>query len=165
MTEHNSNKCRTPELNQCIMDKIQCLWKSAFCDICILDCRQNIFTLTHPINNILPSVQLNGLNICSILVKNGFYSVEISGCYWVNLYTISIPNIPGCNGCKSSGEIYVEALIKFGISVDGNSYSWNGSCPNTITIYSKAIGMNPIDFSKKQIAALKAIQEVFFSKC
>jgi hypothetical protein len=160
------NKTNVPILSTNIINKIECLWKSAFCDTKIISdqCQCCILTLTHSIQSILPTVKLNGLNVCSILAKNGFYSVEVSGCYWVNLYVVSIPNIPGCNGCKSSGEIYVEALIKFGISVDGNSYNWN-SCPNTITIYSKAIGMSPIDFSKKQIAALKAIQEVFFSKC
>lgn len=163
--------CCGPVMTDCLAERIECLWKSAFCGAQILPCigvpsnANCVMALTHPICEILPKLKINGLPVLSILANNAFYSAEVSCGRWVNLYSISLPNIPGCNGCKSSGEIYNEALIKLGISVEGDHYDWKGTCPCMVSINSKAIGMDPIEFSKKQIAAVKAIQEVFGANC
>lgn len=163
--------CCEPVMNDCLAKQIECIWKQAFCDAIILPCigypssGNCVMTLTHTLGNCAQKLKINGLISKSILANNAFYSAEVSCGKWLNLYQIKLPNIPGECGCKSSGEIYVEALIKLGISVDGNSYSWNGTCPNVLTINSKAIGMDPCDFSKKQIAAIKAVLNYFTNKC
>lgn len=160
-----------PKMTDSLAKEVECLWKKAFCKATILpvlgvpSCNECVMTLTHAMGECVPKVSINGLKICSMLANNGFYSAEVSCGRWVNLYQVMLPNIPGCNGCKSSGEVYNEALIKFGISVEGDHYNWKGTCPCMIAVNSKAIGMHPIEFSKKQIAAIKAVQECFKNEC
>ncbi|AVL94612.1 hypothetical protein ma226 [Moumouvirus australiensis] len=163
--------CCQPCMNDCLAREIECLWKQEFCDSTLLkpsgipSCSGGVMVLTHSLGNCMPKIKLNGLTSKSILANNAFYSAEVSCCKWLNLYQIQLPDIPGDDGCKSSGEIYTEALIKFGISVDGDSYNWKGACPNTLSINSKAINMHPIEFSKKQIAAVKAVIDYFSCSC
>lgn len=160
-----------PTMTDCLAKEIECIWKQTYCDATIIPCigmpstAKCVMTLTHSMGKCAPKIQLNGLTSLSPLVNNGFYSAEVSGGQWLNLYQAAIPDIPGSCGCKSSGEIYTEALIKLGISIDGNSYKWAGSCPSMLAINSKAIGMNPCEFSKKQIAALKAVNDFFSKPC
>jgi len=132
-------------------------------NLCINPC-PCVVTITHTLGNCVPRLTINGLLTNSPLANNAFYSFEVSCGKWLNLYEIQLPNIAGQCGCKSSGEVYTEALVKLGISIDGDGYKWKGSCPNTLVIFSKAIGMNPIDFSKKQITAIKTVIEYFLSK-
>jgi hypothetical protein len=159
--------CCVPVMDDCLAKKIQCIWKKAFCDATILpviglpSCSNCVMTLTHSLGKCVPKVKINGLTSKSILANNAFYSAEVSCGKWLNLYQITLPDIPGKCGCKSSGEVYTEALVKLGISIDGDGYNWKGSCPFMLSINSKAIGMNPCDFSKKQIAAIKAVLENF----
>jgi hypothetical protein len=159
--------CCSPVMDDCLAKKILCIWKKAFCDAIILpvigvpSCNRCVLTITHNLGKCVPKLKINGLTSRSILANNAFYSAEVSSGKWLNLYQIVLPDIPGKCGCKSSGEVYTEALVKFGISVDGNGYNWNGDCPNTLAINSKAIGMNPCEFSKKTIAAIKAVLENF----
>lgn len=149
-------------VNDCLIKQIECLWKDAFKDATILpndcfgSCHDNVLTLTHTTNPHLPAFSINGLKTYSPL-NNAFYSAEISCHQWINLYQISIPNKAGTEGCKSTTEIYTEALVKLGISVDNEYLPWKGSCPAMLRIGSKAIGMDPIQFSRKQIAAVKTI--------
>lgn len=156
-----------PEMNDCLAKKIECIWKQAFCDSTIIpqigvpSCAKCVMTLTHTLGKCLPKLKINGLCTLSPLANNGFYSAEVSCCKWINLYQIQLPNIPGECGCKSSGEVYTEALIKLGISVDSIGLGWVGSCPNLTLFHSKAIDMDPCTFSQKQIAALKAVIEYF----
>ena len=163
-------ECCKPVMDDCLAKKIECIWKKAFCDATLLpalgvpSCAACVMTLTHGLGRCSPKIKINGLTTLSMLAHNAFYSAEVSSGKWLNLYQITIPNIPGQCGCKSSGEVYVEALAKMCINIDGNGYNWNGSCPNMITISSKAIGMNPIDFSKKQIAAIKTVLE-YLNEC
>jgi hypothetical protein len=163
--------CCEPVMTDCLAKKIECVWKQAFCDAKILpeigwpSCNDCVMTLTHSLGKCAQKLKINGLCSNSILANNEFYSAEVSGCKWLNLYQIQIPDIAGKCGCKSSGEVYVEALVKLGISVDGNSYNWNGTCPHMLSIHSKAIGMDPLEFSKKQIAAIKATMEYFANNC
>lgn len=156
------NPC-CPVMDDCLAKKIECLWIEAFCDAKILpqigypSCNNCVMTLTHTLGNCIPKLKINGLQSKSMLANNAFYSAEVSCGKWLNLYEGIIPNVPGTCGCKSTGEVYIEALVKLGISVDNDNYHWKGSCPNMLAINSKAIGMDPIDFTKKQIAALKAV--------
>ena len=163
--------CCEPAMTDCLAKQVECIWKQAFCDAKILPeigwptCGECVMTLTHSLGKCVPKLKINGLCSLSLLANNAFYSAEVSGCKWLNLYQIMIPDIPGKCGCKSSGEVYTEALVKLGISIDGDAYSWKGACPTMLTIHSSAIGMHPIDFSKKQIAAIKAMTDYFLKCC
>jgi len=158
-------------MTDCLAKQIECLWKQAFCDATILpelgvpSCACGVMTLTHNLGKCVPKVKINGLTSLSILANNAFYSAEVSCGKWLNLYQIQIPDIPGKNGCKSSGEVYNEALVKLGISIEGDHYNWKGTCPHMLAINSKAIGMHPCEFTKKQIAAIKAVLEYFNNSC
>jgi hypothetical protein len=159
--------CCEPAMTDCLACQIECLWKNAFCDATILpvigvpSCACGVMTLTHGMGKCAPKLRINGLISQSMLANNAFYSAEVSCGKWINLYQIMIPDIPGTCGCKSSGEVYNEALVKLGISIEGDHYNWKGACPHKLAINSKAIGMHPLDFSKKQIAAVKAVLDYF----
>ncbi|AAV50984.1 hypothetical protein [Acanthamoeba castellanii mimivirus] len=165
--------CCPPLVDDCLAKKLECLWRQCFCDARLIPefgvpCQSDgVAVITHTLGRGLCNLKINGLKSQSILANNSFYSVEVSGCKWLNLYEIQLPDVPGKNGCKSSGEIYTEALVKLGISVEGDGYRWKGSQPYCLNIHSKAIGMHPIEFSKKQIAAIKAVLDYFFcdNKC
>ena len=165
--EKQESCCCEPVMTDCLAKKIECVWKQAFCDAIILpeigypSCGNCVMTLTHGLGKCVPKLKINGLTSLSILANNAFYSAEVSCGKWLNLYQIKLPNIPGKNGCKSSGEIYDEALIKLGISIEGDNYSWKGTCPSVLTIHSKAVGMDPCEFTRKQIAAIKAVLDHF----
>ena len=154
-----------PCMDDCLAQKVECVWKQAFCDAKILpqigypSCANGVMTLTHSIG--CTKIKINGLCIQSMLANNAFFSSEVSCGKWVNLYQVNIPNVPGKCGCKSSGEVYIEALVKLGISVSTDGYNWKGSCPSMLTFRSMAIGMDPCEFSKKSIAAVKAVLEHF----
>ena len=162
--------CCEPVMTDCLAKKIECIWKQSFCDATIIpvlgmpSCSNCVMTLTHSLGKCYPKIRLNGLKTLSSIVNNAFYSAEVSCCQWMNLYEITLPEIPGKNGCKSSSEVYFEALIKLGITVEGSAYGWKGICPTSLSIRSKAVGMDPCEFSNKQIAAIKAVLE-YFSCC
>lgn len=163
-----------PVMDDCLAREIECLWKKAFCDATIVPCLGQpsqscgVLLLTHSLGNSLGKCHqhtINGLPIRSPLASYALYSAEVSKGQWVNLYEIMLPDIPGKCGCKSSTEVYVEALVKLGISVEGDHYHWKGMCPYSFAIHSKAIGMDPCTFTKKQIAALKATIEYINCSC
>ena len=160
-----------PQMTDCLAKEIECIWKQTYCDATIIPCigmpstANCVMTLTHSMGKCVPKIKLNDLPSLSILVNNAFYSAEVSCGKWLNLYQVMIPDVPGKCGCKSSGEIYTEALVKLGISIEGDHYNWKGSCPFMLAINSKAIGMSPCEFSKKQIVALKAVNDYISKQC
>lgn len=158
-----------PVVDDCLAKEILCLFKQAgFCDASLIglpSCNDCVLTLTHSLGNCLPCLKINGLPTKSIIANNAFYTAEVSNCKFLNLYQITLPDVAGSCGCKSSTEVYTEALVRLGISVDSNSSNWKTTCPTVVTVYSKAIGMNPCEFAKKQIAAIKAVQKHFFDCC
>lgn len=168
---YKSCKPCKPIMTDCLAKEIECLWKKTFCDATIVpkigtpSCSCGVLLLTHSLDKCICKIKINGLTVKSPLAKNSFLSSEVSEGKWVNLYQIQLPNIPGKCGCKSSGEVYNEALVKCGISIESDHYDWKGLCPSLISIHSKAIGMDPIEFSKKQIAAIKAVLEHFTDCC
>lgn len=154
-----------PRMTDALARKVESLWAEAFPGAIILPVigvpsnANGVMTLTHGTN--MPKMKINGLTSLSPLANNALYSAEVSGGKWLNLYEIMIPDIPGKNGNKSSGEIYDETLVKLGISVEGDHYHWKGSQPFMLAIHSKAIGMHPIEFTQKQIFAIKRVLEHF----
>lgn len=160
--------CCTPILTDCLAQQLECLWKQTFCDALILpqigfpSCGDGVMTLTHTLKNCCKQFpRINGLCTKSPLANNATYTVEITCCRWLNLYSIPLPNVAGTNGCKSSSEVYEEALIKLGISVDKSNLIWKGICPSILLVSSKAIGMDPCDFTRRQIAAIKIVLEYY----
>lgn len=167
----NENSCCEPEMTDCLAKKVECIWKKSFCDATLIpvigipSCTCGVMMLTHKLGKCIGKVQINGLKSNSPLANNEFYTAEVAGGQWLNLYKIMIPDVPGQCGCKSSAEVYTEALVKLGISVDAVYNNWTGSCPHMISINSRAIGMNPCEFSKKQICAIKAVLEYINGCC
>ena len=153
----------SPCMNDCLARQIECIWKGLFCDATIIptlgmpSCNGGVMVLTHQLGNCIPNQKINGLCVKSMLANNAYYSAEVSDCKWVNLYQALIPNVAGKCGCKSSNDVYTEALVKWGISIDSSELVWTGSCPGLLRVTSKAIGMDPSDFSRKQVAALRAV--------
>jgi len=144
-------KCCPDQINDCLVKKLECIWKNKFCDATLINKvgypNNCVIFITHTIKKC--KSKINGLNTKSPLVNNGFYTAEFTECKWLNLYEAKIPDIPGKCGCKSSGEIYIESLSKMGISIENDDYNWKGETPRYLNIRSKAIGMDPTDFSKK----------------
>lgn len=165
------NKRCGPEMTDCLADKVACIWKQAFCDAMIIpklgvpSCSCGVMVLTHSLSKCQADLKINGLKTKSMLANNAMYSAEVTCDKWLNLYQITLPDIPGKNGCKSSIEIYTEALAKMCISIDSVSNAWTGASPASITVRSKAFCMDPCEFSKKQICAIKAVIENFSKNC
>lgn len=149
-----------PVMNDCLASQVECVFRKAFCDARILPCigypsKNNcVMTLTHTLSKCAPKLSINGLTSKSLLANNSFYSGEVSDGQWLNLYTVQLPNVPGKCGSKSSVDIYTTALANCDIKVDNIDIVWKGSCPSYVMISSKAIGMNPLEFATKQVAAI-----------
>lgn len=159
------NSCKyecCPVMSDCLAKQIECAFKKVFPDAAILPCigmpsnNKCVMTLTHSLCPCAPVIKINGLESNSLLVNNAFFSSEVSCGKWLNMYQINFPNVPGKCGCKSLSEIYTEAIVKMGISVEDQSTVFKGICPDIITISSQAIDMDPIEFVKKQLCALKS---------
>lgn len=157
--------CCEPTMNDCLAKEIECIWKKCFCDAKLLPCigypsnANCVMTLTHSLGQCYPKLQINGLKTNSIIANNAFYSAEVSCGKWLNIYKINLPDVPGKCGCKSSGELYIELLSKMCISISSVSPALNGTCPAIISISSIGIGMEPKDFTNKQISAVKCVLE------
>ena len=145
--------------------RVEAEWKKAFPDAAILPVigypskGNGVMTLTHSMGNQMPKMKINGLTSLSPLANNALYSAELTGGKWLNLYEIMIPDISPGNGAKSTGEIYVETLAKQGILVQGDHYHWKSSDPFMLAIHSKGLNMHPVEFTRRQIAALKEVMQ------
>jgi hypothetical protein len=174
-------KCReiTDDYKCCVItDKlarqIEKLWRNAFCDAKLLPViglpsnNHGVLTLTHT-DGTDKLLKINGLASKSILANNALYSVECSENKFLNLYEITIPDIPGCDGRLSTAEIYIIELASQGLSVSGVNFRWLGAYiydenreidRGVVSVYHQAIGMNPLEFSRKTIKALENTLEV-----
>ena len=145
--------------------QIEAEWKNSFPDASILPVigypskGNGVMTLTHSMGNKMPKAKINGLTSLSPLANNALYSAELTGGKWLNLYEIMIPDITPGPGMKSSGEVYVETLAKLGILVQGDHYHWKAMDPFMLAIHSKGLNMHPIEFTRKQIQAIKAAMQ------
>jgi hypothetical protein len=146
-------------------------WKRAFPDASILPViglpsykGSGVVTITHTMgdNNLL---KINGLPSHSPLANNALYSSELSNGIYLNLYEIMIPDIPGTNGQPSSAERYVAALRDNGLNVAGVHFHWFGATlgggdRGVIAIHHQGEGMNPIEFTRRTINALRTVMPV-----
>ena len=162
--------CCVNIMDDCLARKVECIFKKTFCDAEILPCiglpsnNSCVMTLMHKLSQCAPCLKINGLTTKS-LANHSFYSGEVSCGQWLNLYQVNLPNVAGKCGCKSSSDIYTEALVKMGISIDSLTVPWKGACPDIVTVHSKAIGMHPVEFAKKQTCALKSTLDYLSKKC
>lgn len=170
---HSSSSCSSD--SDCIVDdrsakEVEAIWDEAFSGAILLPVigfpsnSGGVGTLTHGMGDgILLSI--NGLPSKSPLSNNALYSFECSQGHYLNLYEIMLPDIPGRDGEDSTVEIYVNLLYKYGLSVAGVHFHWWGQNlirGNTLisAIHHQAIDMDPKEFSRKTIKALKKTMAV-----
>lgn len=155
-------------MNDQVANQIVGIWKGAFSDAALLPViglpsnNKGVMTMTHtmqmPGMPPPPPMTINGLPTNSPLGNNALFSSEVSQGKWLNLYEIMLPDIPGSGGQPSLCQKYVNALQRGGIDVAGNHYHWTGARmlgQFPLAIHSQAIGMDPVEFSNKQIGALR----------
>lgn len=141
------------------------VWKGMFPDAMILPVigypsRSGVMTLTHSGNmrgfSPAPPMMINGVQSHSPLANNALYSAEMTPAGFLNLYEVMVPDVPGSNGAPSLGTRYKNALQSVGIEVDGDHFHWaGGEMMGNVAraIHSKNFGMNPVDFSQRQLQA------------
>jgi hypothetical protein len=76
-----------------------------------------------------------------------------------------LPDIPGKCGELSTTQIYVNALAKYGLDVNGFHFHWTGAKiydndHGVLAIHHTATGMDPIDFTRRTILAIKKAHKV-----
>lgn len=170
---------RHPSMNPDRIDDSQCgindrlarnverMWQRAFPSASLLPVigypsnnNNKVAVLTHMMDKNL--MKINGLTSRSPLANNALYSFECSRDKFINLYEIMIPDLPGRRGEKSTAQIYINALRDNGLDVAGVHFHWWGSQVfpqdrGVWAIHHQKVGMDPDEFSKRTIAAIKEV--------
>lgn len=144
--------------------QIEQLWKLSFPDASIFPIiglpsnNKGVVTLTHTMGD-GKLMTINGLASRSPLANNALYSSEVSNGRYLNLYEIMVPDVPGQNGQPSSGSRYVNALAANGLDVAGVHFHWFGGLMNgvnAVAVHHQNVGMDPLEFSRRTIQAIKS---------
>lgn len=151
-----------PIMNDQIALAVQSIWKSAFPSAALLpgiglpsQNHQQWFILTHQVGE-YPVMFINGLQCLNPLCTNALYSSELSNNLYTNYYEIMLQDLPGNNGQLSSVQVYLQALMKNGLLINGVHFHWLGTAQPFIAIHhTSPVGMSPIGFSYATIDALK----------
>lgn len=111
------------------------------------------------------NMTINGLPSKSPLANNALYSFECTRDKFLNLYEIMIPDIPGEEGERSTAQIYVNALAAEGLDVSGVHWHFFGGIMDAndrgaFAIHHQNIGLNPKEFTRATIRALRIVFEV-----
>jgi len=113
------------------------------------------------------SNKINDLKSQSMLVNNAFYSFECACDRYLNLYEVTLPNIPGRNGRSSTVEVFVNKLRDNDLDVAGVNFKWFGGKSANLkkdkgltTVYVQKANMNPCEFTRKTLSALKKALKV-----
>lgn len=144
--------------------RVEALWKEYYPSATLLpviglpSTGGGVGFLTHTMEGHV--MRINGLTSLSPLANNALYTFELSEGKYINLYETMIPDIPGKNGHKSTGQIYINALRDNGLDPNGIHFHWTGGSVYsndklTLAIHHSKIGMDPKEFSEKTIAALQ----------
>ncbi|SPN79617.1 Hypothetical protein ZAZAV_397 [Cedratvirus Zaza IHUMI] len=181
---HHKEKCC--EIDQHLKKKLLKLWQEAFCDAAFVttECgkkqdkhAKDVVVITHTDGTGIP-LKINGLDSFSPLSNNALYSYECAPehkkCdkkharkHGLNLYETLLPDIPGKPGEKSTVEIYVKLLNKYGLDTAGVHFHWWGEYKfdikrkhervdrGIVAVHHQAVDVDPVEFSEKTICALK----------
>jgi hypothetical protein len=154
-----------------IFNKEEYEWKLLFKDAELLpvvgypSTAKGVATLTHSICKM--SNKINDLKSQSILANNAFYSFESACDRYLNLYEVTLPNIPGRNGRPSTVEVFVNKLRDNDLDVAGVNFKWfGGKSANLkkdkglVTVNVQKANMNPCEFTRKTLSALKKALKV-----
>lgn len=108
------------------------------------------------------AITVNGLFARSALAGAlGYYSVERTGGSTLNLYRVTLPDLPGCGGRRSVLQCYVSALAAAGMGIASASPSrdWSGAsvfpaCVPLTTVAHQSADMDAGAFSRLTLQAL-----------
>ncbi len=175
----SNNNPPYPQPGVCLVDdnfalEVQGIWQAAFPDAALLPVigypsnSGGVGTLTHTMGTGM-LMSINGLTSKSPLANNALYSFECTDSRYLNLYEIMMPDIPGENGEDSTAEIYVKLLYSYGLSVAGVHFHWWGSSMvpgNTLVaaVHHQAIGMDPREFSRRTVQAIKEVMAIIVQR-
>lgn len=113
-----------------------------------------VCTITHGMPG-AKNLKINGLESKSPLANNALFSTECTGGTTLSLYEMMLPegrsNVPGES---SAAELYAKELNDSGLSVAGSHWHWWASTPYVAAIHHQNVGMDPVQFVKKTVAAL-----------
>ncbi len=173
------SKCRKDKGSKCRKDKceihdqyakdVEKLWREHFCTAKLLpvvgypDVACGVLTLTHSLDEGL--IKVNSLKSKAMLLNNGFYSAEVAEGKYLNLYRVTLEDIPGRCGKLSTVQIYINTLEKLCLDVAGVNVSFTGQSKHKrtrglITVNHQNVGMDPCEFSRRTICALKKVLKV-----
>ncbi len=149
--------------------EVEKLWREHFCTAKLLpvvgypDVACGVLTLTHGLDEGL--IKVDSLKSKAMLLNNGFYSAEVAEGKYLNLYRVTLEDIPGRCGRLSTAQIYINTLAKLCLDVAGVNVSFTGQAKHKkarglITINHQNVGMNPCEFSRRTICALKKVLKV-----
>jgi len=152
-------------LTDCRAKKIEDIWKKEFPDASILPvigypevAGNCVMTLIHTLNTdcyCAKDLRIDGLKTKSIWANNALFSTEISKCQFLNLYEVTLPDIPGECGEKSTVQFYIDKISEYGIQVSAANYHLTGAgTPFPLVVNSYNVGMCPEEFTCKTIKAL-----------
>lgn len=123
-----------------------------------------VMSLTHQMHG-TPLMKINGLTSRSPLANNALYTTELSEGKYINFYEVMVSDFPGSHGEKSTAQIYIDTLEKYGLSVSASHYHWTGAVvyPNEhgiMAIHHYSNDLSPWEFSKRTIKALLKVMKV-----
>lgn len=147
--------------------KVETLWKEYYSDATLLpivgvpSTGGGVGLLTHTMGDNM-KMRINGLKSLSPISNNALYSFETSGGKFINLYETMVPDLPGHNGSKSTGQIYLNALRDNGLDVAGVHFHWSGGTMHpgdkmVLAVHHQKINMDPLDFSRRTIESLQEV--------
>lgn len=157
------------KITDCYAKEVEKVWKDCFCTARLLpvigypDCNHGVMTLTHAPDD--GKIKVDGLCSNSIVLNNAFYSSECVDGKYLNLYRVTLEDIPGKCGRLSTVQIYVNELAKLCLDVAGNGYSFTGQSKHKkaktlATVQHQNVGMSPMEFTKRTLHALKRTLKV-----
>lgn len=162
-------------MNDTIAKQVEAVWKQAFKVATMLpvlgvpSTANGVMTLTHGMDTndgmTMPMMSINGLVSKSPLANNALFSAECVDGKYLNLYEIMLPDMSSSDGSPSSSQIYINELGKQGLDVTATHYHWLGAKiydndRGVTAVHHMKVGMNPIEFSNRTIAALNVVMKV-----
>jgi virulence-associated protein VapD len=164
---------RQAKVNDHLAKQVEKIWKAEYKGATLLPVvgipskSGGVGVLTHTMDSNL--MRINGLESKSPLSNNALYSFESIAGKFVNLYEIMVPDLPGRDGQKSTGQIYLNALRDNGLDVAGVHFHWTGGSvfkndKMVLAVHHQKIDMDPKDFSRRTIKAQQTVMSYIDSR-